>query len=302
MDLHVHVGPEFLARRYDPFTIAEEAHEAGFGCVLKNHFVPTTSLAAQARLHRPVTILGSVTLNYTVGGLNPQAIRAAQSTNKTDHTKACPDPMPFVVWMPTIHAESHLAHNDRLDMVPGWGVDERYCQFFPPGTGITIWGPGGADTELLPAIYDIFDLIKAYDLILATGHLSGPEVKVLVKKAYEQGLRRIIVTHPFFGATELSTNEQAALAELDGVYIEHCYSNLQMDRIPIERYVEAIRAVTPSRVILSSDLGQLHTPPVAEGLDHFMQALQAHGVCRDDLLVMLVENPHRLIGNTRASG
>jgi hypothetical protein len=296
MDFHVHVGPEFLARRYDAFRIAEEAERDGFGCVLKNHFMATTAVAAQARLHRPVTVLGSVVLNYSVGGLNPEAIRAAQSANKGWSMNRKPDDLPFVVWMPTIHAESHLNYNRRHDLVPAWGVEEKYCRFFPPGTGITLWGPAGEGTEINPVVYDILDLIKTYDLILATGHLSGPEVKVLVAVAHEKGLRRIIVTHPFYGAINLSIREQAELAEREGVYIEHCQSNMEIDRIPIQHYVASIREVSPGHVILTSDAGQPHIPPVGEALWDFIRQFKALGVDDDDLGIMLVENPHRLTG------
>ena len=296
LDFHVHVGPEFLARRYNAFKIAEEAAEAGFGCILKNHFMPTTALAAQARNHRPVTALGSVTLNYSVGGLNPEAIRAAQSANKGECPSRQPDDFPFVVWMPTIHAESHLIYNNRHDLLPAWGVEERYCRFYPTGTGITIWAKGGEGTDIDPLLYEILDLIKAYGLILATGHLSGPEVKILVAVAHERGLRRIIVTHPFYGAINLSIREQAELAERDGVYIEHCYSNLEIDRIPIERYMASIREVSSSHVILTSDVGQPQIPSVAEGLWDFIRQLRALGVNDEDLSMMLVTNPHRLIG------
>jgi len=295
VDFHVHVGPEFLARRYDALSIAREAHASGFGCVLKNHFTPTTALAAQARAHRPVTVLGSVVLNYSVGGLNPHAIHAAQSANKASTLEPTPDPLPFVVWMPTIHAEGHLVHTGRRDLVPSWGVDGRYCHTFPPGAGITIWGPGGPGRGLRPEVHEILELVLKYDLILATGHLSAAEVKALVAAAHDRGLRKVIVTHPFFGATGLSLREQASLAERDGVYLEHCYSNLQMDGIPLEHYVASIREVTPGRVILSSDVGQPHTPSVTRALGEFCRMLLAEGITEEDILTMLRDNPHRLL-------
>lgn len=294
MDFHVHVGPELLARRYTAREIAEEAEAAAFGCILKNHFIPTTGLAAEARAHRPVTILGGIVLNYAVGGLNPHAIRAALSANKAASRNRAPDPGRFMVWMPTIHSESHLVHNGRRDLVPSWGVDERFCQVFPPGTGITVWGPGGPGTELAPAVHEILDVIRAHDLILATGHLSAPEVQALVPAAHDRGIRRIVITHPFYGASNLSVRDQAALTEREGVYLEHCYSNLEMDQIPIERYLESIREAGPRRVILSTDLGQPHNPTVTEGIRDFFRQLQAKGVSEDDLLTMLVDNPHRL--------
>ncbi len=296
IDFHVHVGPEFLARRYDALSIAEEAHASGFGCVLKNHFTPTTALAAQARAHRPVTILGGIVLNYSVGGLNPHAIHAAQGANKAATLQPTPDPLPFVVWMPTIHAEGHLVHTGRRDLIPAWGVDGRFCRTFPPGAGITIWGPCGPGEGLRPEIHEILQLILRHDLILATGHLSAAEVKALVVTAHEMGIRKIIVTHPFFGATGLSLADQAALAERDGVYLEHCYSNLEMDRIPLSRYVASIREVTPRRVILSSDVGQPQSPPVTQGLRRFFEMLLAEGVPESGLGSAIMDRLRRAAG------
>ena len=44
------------------------------------------------------TVLGSVVLNYPEGGLNPEAIRVAQSANKSPSMNRKPDDLPFVVW------------------------------------------------------------------------------------------------------------------------------------------------------------------------------------------------------------
>jgi Family of unknown function (DUF6282) len=42
IDMHVHIGPEFLRRKYSATSLAEEARREGFGVVMKNHFQPTT--------------------------------------------------------------------------------------------------------------------------------------------------------------------------------------------------------------------------------------------------------------------
>jgi len=43
LNLHVHVGPEFIRRRYTIKSLAEEAQCESFGFVAKNHFQPTTA-------------------------------------------------------------------------------------------------------------------------------------------------------------------------------------------------------------------------------------------------------------------
>ena len=43
IDMHVHIGPEFLRRKYSAASLAAEARREGFGVVMKNHFQPTTA-------------------------------------------------------------------------------------------------------------------------------------------------------------------------------------------------------------------------------------------------------------------
>jgi hypothetical protein len=65
IDMHVHIGPEFLRRKYSAASLAEEARREGFGVVMKNHFQPTTGQVSQIR--RPddeVPLVGSVALNF----------------------------------------------------------------------------------------------------------------------------------------------------------------------------------------------------------------------------------------------
>ena len=107
VDTHFHVGPELLDRRYDVSTLAEAARRCGMTLVLKNHTYSTTPLAALARSHFDVRFLGSVVLNRFVGGLNPDAIYGAASGNRAKLQGESNDP-PFIVYMPTVHAGSHL--------------------------------------------------------------------------------------------------------------------------------------------------------------------------------------------------
>jgi hypothetical protein len=48
-------------------------------------------------------------------------------------------------------------------------------------------------------------------------------------------------------------------------------------------------------VILSSDVGQLFSPPVGEALREFYGELNRHGVKEDDIAQMAVLNPNRLL-------
>lgn len=296
IDFHVHVGPEVLARRYDVLTLGDEAASEGFGAVLKHHSIATAPLAALARA-RGVVMAGGLVLNHGVGGFNPFAIDALVEANKARPGSAREDEIRAVVWMPTVHAESHLRRNARRDFVPAWGVDPARCREFPAGTGLSIW-EGGPDEPgpITPVVREVLDRIAAHDLVLATGHLSRGEVLALVDAAVTAGIRRIVVTHAFYQATRLSIDDQVRLAAHPAVCLEYCWSNIELDHIPLDRYVDAIRAVGPSHAVLSSDLGQPSTETIAAGLAAFHTSLVARGVPEDHVAEMMIANPHRLLG------
>ena len=296
LDFHVHVGPEVLARRYDVVALGDEAAAHGFGAVLKHHSIPTAPLAALARA-RGLVMAGGVVLNHGVGGFNPAAVDALAEANKARAGSASEDRIRAVVWMPTVHAESHLRVNARRDFVPAWGVDPARCREFPPGLGLSIW-EGGPDEPgpITSAVRAVLDRIVTHDLVLATGHLSRGEVLALVEAAVAAGVRRIVVTHPFYQASQLSIDDQVGLAAHPAVCLEYCWSNVELDQIPLDRYVDAIRAVGPAHALLSSDLGQPSTETIAAGLAAFHQGLVARGVPEDHVAEMMIANPHRLLG------
>ncbi len=108
VDTHYHVGPELVIRRYDVKTLADVAAPFGATLVLKNHTYPTTPLASLARARFDATFFGGVVLNNYVGGLNPAAVEGAVSGNRAQVDDNATDPSPIVVWMPTVHAVSHM--------------------------------------------------------------------------------------------------------------------------------------------------------------------------------------------------
>src|ERR1700721_67564 len=116
-DLQVHVAPDVIARRIDDLDLAKEflAHKLK-GFVLKSHYAPTYERAKVVTKASPgITAFGAITLNHSVGGLNPVAIEiAGRSGNK-------------IVWMPTVDAENETA--GRLDggnkKLPFWAQIQR---------------------------------------------------------------------------------------------------------------------------------------------------------------------------------
>ena len=259
--MHVHVGPEFIRRRYSAASLAHEARSEGIGVVMKNHFQPTTAWVSMIREpDDQVPLIGAVALNLGCGGIDSHGIRSALSGWKTDTTASDPDTGRFVVWMPTVCADAHLELFQRHDMDVLWGVDPKYTIVIEKGDGLRLTAPDG---ELIGGLSRALDIIAEYDLVLASGHLDGGDTQLLVKTARAAGVNRIVLTHPLWQATKLKPEVLATLYRDYGAYSELSFINLAMngiDDLTIDDFVEVIRAVGAEGVI--SVLGlrpDLHT-------------------------------------------
>src|SRR5882672_7910406 len=99
IDIHVHSDPDSVPRSIDAIDIAKLARSRGMrGLVLKNHYEPTASLAYIVRKEvQGVEIFGGISLDLTVGGVNPAAV---------EHMTRVKGGCGRVVWMPTFDAEN----------------------------------------------------------------------------------------------------------------------------------------------------------------------------------------------------
>src|SRR5260370_12849407 len=85
-DLHVHTGPDLLPRSASDLDLAYRFRERGLaGFVIKSHYVPSAPRAALVRsLLREVHVLGAITLNAAVGGMNTVAGRISAPAGPPD--------------------------------------------------------------------------------------------------------------------------------------------------------------------------------------------------------------------------
>ena len=283
-DVQVHVAPDVIARRIDDLDLAKEflAHKLK-GFVLKSHYAPTYERAKVVTKASPgITAYGAITLNHSVGGLNPVALEiAGRSGNK-------------IVWMPTVDAENETAGrtDGPTDKLPFWAKIQRELSATgiapPPLTVID------ADGKVNAAARRCLELIGKHDMVLATGHLSKKEIRALVKTAKEMGLKRVLVTHAEFPSQNMTADEQVEVANM-GAMIEHCFTTMYTNKAPWDAYFNSVRKVGPERVVLSTDLGQTINPPVAEGFAMFAQKMLDAGFSKADVRRMCVTNPTALI-------
>ncbi|BEL04240.1 DUF6282 family protein [Actinoplanes sichuanensis] len=283
-DTHVHVAPDVMRRRIDDVTLARRFSEVGLaGFVLKSHYVPTAERAEVVRGIVPgVGALGALTLNGSVGGLNPVAVEIAGRQGAR------------VVWLPTVDCANERA--SRADPAPGtpvpmWAAlqDELAEQGIVAPTIEVVDDHG----EIRPELLAVLAVIAKHDLVLATGHLSGPEIVEVVDAAADAGVRHIIVTHPEFTSQQLDVATQRHLAERSAL-LERCFTTPYTGKVSWDLVFEHIRATGPENSILSSDLGQPFNPPVEDGLALLADRLLDAGFSEGDVHTMAVVNSRRV--------
>ena len=108
-------------------------------------------------------------------------------------------------------------------------------------------------------------------------------------------MSRVIITHPEFPSQNLSASDQQALAQ-QGAYIEHCFTTAHTGKCTWDTMLDNIGATGVQQTIISTDLGQVTNPPVAEGLAAFAQRLLDAGWSEHDVHTMVVTNPTKLLG------
>jgi hypothetical protein len=279
-DTHVHVAPDVLERRIDDLDLARRFAEVGLaGFVLKSHYVTTAERAAVVRKAVPgVDVLGAITLNGSVGGMNPAAVEIAGRLGAR------------VVWMPTV--DSRNQRGTTATDLPGakpamWGAlqeDLRAHGIVPDP--VEVLSPDGA---VLPSVRQVLAVIARHDMVLATGHLSGPEILAVVRAARSEGVRRIVVTHPEFTSQRLDVASQRELAD-EGALLERCFTTPYTGKVSWADLFRNIRAVGPENSVLSSDLGQPFNPPVEDGMALFADRLLEAGFTEDEAHTMAVTN------------
>ena len=268
IDIHVHFAPDpRVERRGDAIQVARQARDLGMrGMVLKSHEYPTQPVAYTVSQVVPdITLIGGVALDVEVGGLNPMAVECTANMGGR------------VVWMPTFSAQADRAHK---------GLSG----------GIYLLGQQG---KLLPEVYAILELIKAHDMVLATGHISTKECMALVAEARNLGISRVVVTHGTTSAfwTGMTPEDMKALAGM-GAFVEHCLHVMMplTYRVAPQELVQTIRTIGTENCIISTDFGQDFHPMPAEGMRMGIATLLQAGLDEVELGMLVKDNPSRLLG------
>lgn len=285
-DLHVHVSPDVPARRIDDVSLARRFAELGLaGFALKSHYTSTAERAqVVSGLVPGVRVLGTLTLNRAVGGMNPVAVEIAAREGAR------------IVWLPTFDSAAETA--GRVEPQPGRHVPiwaKLQHELREQGIGVEPVEVTDGAGAVLPETQLVLESVARHGLVLATGHLGRDDAFAVADAAFAAGVETVVVTHPEFPSQDFSIADQQALVGR-GCLIERCLSTPLSGKTTWEHVFEGVRAVGLEHNFFSSDFGNPDYPAVEDGLAMWAQKLLEDGFAEDEIREMIVEGSRRVAG------
>lgn len=272
IDMHIHSAPDIRERKLNDLELMEAAAERGVrAIVIKSHFVPTADrayLVNQIRKEKypdsDFEMFGGIALNQSVGGINPKAVEAALKLGAK------------VVWLPTSTASNHFKKNGKEG-----GVEVV------------------RDGKVVPEMKDVFELVKEYDAVLATGHISPEECFRVTEAAKNADVKKIVITHPEFHIVGMSMEDREKIVKDYGVCLEIVYAQpigggVYKKNLP--ENVETIRRVGADHIIVSTDSGQLQNPEWYKSIEEYADYLYDAGFAAEEIDTMMKRNPAKMLG------
>ncbi len=272
IDMHVHSAPDIRQRAYTDFQLLEAGVSVGArAIVIKSHHGTTMNRAFLAneynkKVHQDsndFVMYGSVTLNDAIGGLNSIAVETGLKMGAK------------VIWLPTTGAANHK-------------------RAYRKSGGIVC----AENNKAVPAVLEILKMIKDYDVVLGTGHVSAQETFIVVEEAKKMGIDKIVVTHPEFWVTPMSYEDQIKIVKDYDVYLERCYAQPMgggMYKSNLEDNYEIFKKVGANNYLLSTDGGQVENPHWELAYAEYMQYFLDKGVSEKDLHIITKENARKLL-------
>jgi len=283
IDYHIHSGPDCFPRILNDIEIAKQAKEAGMRAVLlKSHTECMGARAAMAMYANgyksgEFDVFGTLALNLSVGGLNPEAVRNGIRMGVKQ------------VYMPTIHAAHYLAQMGAVPMfaklLEGGGLKGLYLL--------------NEDGSVKDVVKEIIDIIAEAGIVLATGHVSVEEGKAVVAEAKKRGVEKIVVTHPTSPMEAYTIADMKEILSLGATMLEHVVNDTthQMKNpIPSTVISDAIKATGAAHTIMSTDSGQVINPVPVQSMENFIFLMLQDGISEADIRMMTRDNPARMLG------
>ena len=275
IDMHVHTNPDLRLRAYDDFELMEAAIRVGArAIVIKTHQGSTVDRAYLCNRHNEIvhgktndfTMFGGITLNRAVGGINPKAVDVALRMGAK------------VVWLPTQSAKNHL---------------EKMKQNASQCVEVV------KDGMIVPELKTILELVRDYDAVLGTAHISPEESFTVVEAARNLGVKKIVITHPEWWVVGMTMEDQIRMVKDYDVILERCYAQnmgggTYKSNLPDN--LEIIKEAGYKNVMVDTDGGQTENPHWEIEMAEYMQYLLDHGIPEEQVYHMTHTIPADLLG------
>ena len=307
VDLHVHTDPSFMLRTADAISCSSEAAAAGMRAVcFKDHHLCTVQEAWLANKYRektdtPFTAYGSYCMNNSQGGYDLYTLETALRFGAAQ------------VYAPTVssgnqHPMEHPAAQGKkagsfmpMKMKP---INEFELSVYE----------NGKNGEISSRLKECLALIRDYDVIFSTGHLSYDDSYAVVKAAKEIGCKKILLTHfdvlrvsltytePY---TKRSLEEMGEVQKAGDCFVEYCISNKLYGQhskdanpyheVPDEYRSACLKYFGPDLIVHGTDNGSSFYPRIVEEYAMIFDDMIKFGFTDDEIRKMTSTNACALL-------
>lgn len=245
IDFHVHSAPSLVPRHHLDTELPNVMKLVGVDrYVMKAHEGST----AERALLVGGGAIGSIVLNSSVGGANPDALETAIELGAR------------VVWLPTLSARAHRAANESKELSVHRKLSFREVPVCDP------------DGSVRDEWMEIIDLVAEHDLVLASGHVTMDEAISVFRIARSRGVQRLLVNHPLLAFLEWRDEHVDAFLELDAHIEVGILADVLAGSLEGLTATQRIHSLYPaSRLVFGSDLGHQSFPDVVDVLEEWVQ-------------------------------
>ncbi len=245
-DLHVHISPDIVLRKYNLYNINKVLPTTHSGIVLKSHVYNTVKLANHLR-KQGYPIYGSLVLNKYIGGLN---INTIKTTIKNSYQHE-----PFILYFPTFSYNYWITN-----------LEKKTTKTFKNNIFLETISYNG---HLKKNVIDIIKLASYHNIPIATGHSNKNEVLLLCEEV-EKNNGTLLLTHPCHPFIGFTINElNIILNSSSNIYIEITLLMLLNKKQSFENLYKLLSICNNNKICISSDLGQIDNISPSTGYKWF---------------------------------
>lgn len=252
-DLHVHINPDIIPRKYTSYSLSNELQDTSCGVVLKSHIYNTVGLA-NCMHEQGYKIYGSLVLNKYTGGLN---INTVKSTIKSSYKHE-----PFILHFPTFSYKY-------------WTINMEK-KLSKTSENVIPLEPISYKGHLKKNVIDIIKFACYYNIPLSSGHSNKNEI-ILLCEEVEKNHGTLLLTHPFHPLIGFNIKElNMILNSSSNIYIEITLLMLLTGKQSLKNLYKVLSTCNNNKICISSDLGQIHNMSISKGYSWFDNELSSY--------------------------